>query len=175
MLHNDMRTGKHSHCRRSWDDYFPTSFNLSASHLSALLSTAAFVISADMPATENNGVAFAQPFSLVLLFLNLTFITRLFFSFSFRFPTLTHTHMLPVNSAVVIASAAKTSDFSDSVRFLKALPKTGPKKVMSEKQPKLSVVTTFPCRSPVFSLLIATECTKHYACASKSTHALQNS
>ena len=34
------------------------------------------------------------------------------------------------------SSAAKPSDFSDSVRFLKALPKTGPKRETSEKQPK---------------------------------------
>ena len=63
------------------------------------LSPAAFVISAPIPATENNGVTSAQPFSLVVLFLNLTFTTRLFFFFiSFSH---SHTHMLTVNSAVV--------------------------------------------------------------------------
>ena len=36
----------------------------------------------------------------------------------------------------MIHSAAKPSDFSDSVRFLKALPETGPKRATSEKQPK---------------------------------------
>ena len=58
-----------------------------------------------------------------------------------------------------IPSAAKPSDFSDSVRFLKALPKTGPKKETSEKQP--SGISTFLCRSPVFSLFSATEGTNH--------------
>ena len=63
-------------------------------------------------------------------------------------------------------SAAKPSDFSDSVRFLKALPKTGPKKETSEKQPKLPGISTFRCRSPVFSLFSATEGTNH--CTVKS-------
>ena len=40
------------------------------------------------------------------------------------------------HTSVGICSAAKPSDFSDSVRFLKALPKTGPKRETSEKQPK---------------------------------------
>ena len=44
-----------------------------------------------------------------------------------------------------VPSAAKPSDFSDSVRFLKALPKTGPKRETSEKQPK--------CRRSLVTLL----------------------
>ena len=66
-------------------------------------------------------------------------------------------------------TAAKPSDFSDSVRFLKALPKTGPKKETFEKQPKLSGISTFLCRSPVFSLFSATEGTNHCTCSSSGT------
>ena len=68
-------------------------------------------------------------------------------------------------------SAAKPSDFSDSVRFLKALPKTGPKRETSEKQPKCRRSFTFLCRSPVLSLFSATEGTHHCTFASKKASA----
>ena len=44
-----------------------------------------------------------------------------------------YTHLYYTKEVLFKSSAAKLSDFSDSVRFLKALPKTGPKRETSEK------------------------------------------
>ena len=49
----------------------------SDSHLFAFLSPTAFVISAAMPATDNNGVTSAQPFSLVIIIIKLVIYTSL--------------------------------------------------------------------------------------------------